>query len=48
MGLDCYIMKGNRDETFQDEHLENCTLVGGMLSGRSNGSFRSGCYESFL
>ena len=30
MGLDCYIVKGNRDEVFKDERLENCTLVGGM------------------
>ena len=48
MGLDCYIMKGNRDETFKDERLENCTLVGGMMSGHGNGSFRGGCYESFV
>ena len=48
MGLDCYIMKGNRDETFKDERLENCTLVGGMASGHGNGSFRGGCYESFV
>ena len=30
MGLDCYIVKGNRDEVFQDERLENCTLTGSM------------------
>tara|TARA_Y200000002_G_scaffold249894_1_gene207010 strand:+ start:158 stop:559 length:402 start_codon:yes stop_codon:yes gene_type:complete len=41
-------MKGNRDETFKDERLENCTLVGGMMSGHGNGSFRGGCYESFV
>ena len=48
MGLDCYIMKCKRDETFKDERLENCTLVGGMFSGHGNGSFRGGCYESFV
>ena len=48
MGLDCYIVKGNRDEVFKDERLENCTLVGGMASGHGNGSFRGGCYESFV
>ena len=48
MGLDCYIVKGNCDEVFKDERLENCTLVGGMASGHGNGSFRGGCYESFV
>ena len=48
MGLDCYIMKGNRDDMFKDERLENCTLTGGMGSGHGNGSFRGGCYESFV
>ena len=48
MGLDCYIVKGNRDEVFKDERLENCTLVGGTFSGHGNGSFRGKCYESFV
>jgi hypothetical protein len=48
MGLDCYIVKGNRDEEFKDERLENCTLTGGMGSGHGNGSFRGKCYESFV
>ena len=48
MGLDCYIMKGNRDDMFKDERLENCTLTGGMGSGHGNGSFRGKCYETFV
>ena len=48
MGLDCYIVKGNRDEVFQDERLEDLTLVGGLFSGQGNGSFRGKCYESFV
>ena len=48
MGLDCYIVKGNRDEVFQDERLENCTLTGSMFSGHGNGSFRGKCYETFV
>tara|TARA_A100001037_G_C15152405_1_gene640319 strand:+ start:6667 stop:7092 length:426 start_codon:yes stop_codon:yes gene_type:complete len=49
MGLDCYIMKGNRDEMFKDERLKDCSLTGGLFfSGQGNGSFRGGCYESFV
>ena len=48
MGLDCYIVKGNRDEVFKDERLEDLDLVGGLFSGHGNGSFRGGCYEEFV
>lgn len=48
MGLDCYVMKGNRDEVFKDDRLDNLTLVGGLFSGHGNGSFRGGCYEEFV
>ena len=49
MGLDCYIMKGNRDEMFKDERLKDCSLTGGLFfSGQGNGSFRGGCYETFV
>ena len=48
MGLDCYIVKGNRDEVFKDERLEDLNLVGGLFSGHGNGSFRGKCYEEFV
>ena len=48
MGLDCYIMKGNREEVFKDERLEDLTLTGGLFSGYGNGSFRGRCYEEFM
>ena len=48
MGLDCYIVKGNRDEVFKDERLEDLTLTGGLFSGHGNGSFRGKCYEEFV
>ena len=48
MGLDCYVVKGNRDEVFKDERLENLNLVGGLFSGHGNGSFRGKCYEEFV
>ena len=48
MGLDCYVVKGNRDEVFKDERLEDLNLVGGLFSGHGNGSFRGKCYEEFV
>ena len=48
MGLDCYVVKGNRDEVFKDERLEDLNLTGGLFSGHGNGSFRGGCYEEFV
>ena len=42
MGLDCYIVKGNREEMFKDERLKDCSLTGGLFfGGQGNGSFRN-------